>query len=87
MGPFGDPASLDGFWAQVCDWGLPDVVVNNAAIMHQSGGVTNAADLWDQVWDEAWRIERAVARPPDAAGGPRLAGRGTSAAVGVGWWV
>lgn len=85
---FGDPASLDGFWAQVCDWGLPDVVVNNAAIMRQSGGVTDAADLWDQVWDEAWRVNvLSPARLMRLAVRDWLAEGRPGAIVGIGSWV
>lgn len=85
---FGNPASLDQFWAEACDWGLPDVLVNNAAVMRQTGGINDAADIWDDVWDEAWRVNvLSPARLMRLAVRDWLAAGQAGAIVGVGSWV
>lgn len=85
---FADPASIPVFWAEVCANGVPDVLVNNAAIMRQAGGISDEADLWDETWDEAWRVN--VLSPAQLM---RLAVRDWLAAgqsggiIGIGSWV
>ena len=84
---FADPASIPAFWAEVCAKGVPDVLVNNAAIMRQAGGISDDAALWDDTWDEAWRVN--VLSPAQLM---RLAVRDWLAAgrpggiIGIGYW-
>lgn len=85
---FADPAAIPAFWAEVCTGGLPDVVVNNAAIMRQEGGIADDQALWDATWDEALRVNtlspallmRLAVRDWLAAGRP-------GALIGIGSWV
>lgn len=85
---FGDMAAVDGFWTAATADGLPDVVVNNAAIMRQAGGIADDASLWDEVWDESWRVNvlaparliRHAVRGWTGAGCP-------GALIGIGSWV
>jgi len=85
---FAAPANLPKFWAEVCSDGLPDVIVNNAAVMRQAGGISDDIGLWDETWDEAWRIN--VLSPAQLM---RLAVRDWLAAgtpggiIGIGSWV
>ena len=54
---FNDPASADAFWAKALSWkGRVDTLVANAAVMRLGGGIEATDDQWDQVWDEALRV-------------------------------
>lgn len=54
---FGHPPGVDGFWEEaVAALGRVDVVVNNAAIMRQEGGIEDDIALWDDAWDETLRV-------------------------------
>jgi NAD(P)-dependent dehydrogenase (short-subunit alcohol dehydrogenase family) len=83
-----DMAAVDAFWAEACDDGLPDVLVNNAGIMRQTGGIEDEIDDWDRVWAEAMAVNvHAPARlMRHAVRGWLDAGRGGSI-IGIGSWV
>lgn len=54
---FADPVAAVGLWSEALGWrGRVDVLVNNAAVMRLRGGIEDADDAWDEVWDEAVRI-------------------------------
>ncbi len=53
----GDMAEVDRLWREALAWrGRVDVVVNNAAVMRIAGGIDDSDDNWDEVWDEALRV-------------------------------
>ncbi len=84
----GDMGAVDAFWADVVAGGLPDVLVTNAAIMRQEGGIADEADVWDRVWDESWRVNvLAPARLMRHAVRDWLAAGRAGAVIGVGSWV
>lgn len=54
---FGDPSAVDAFWAEaVAFQGRVDTLVCNAAIMRFKGGIEDDIAVWDEVWDEAVRV-------------------------------
>ena len=54
---FANPVEADAFWARAEEWqGRIDVLVTNAAVMRIGGGIEAPDSEWDDVWDEAWRI-------------------------------
>lgn len=54
---FGDPATADAFWDKAEAWrGRIDVLVSNAAVMRLRGGIEDDLAAWDEVWDEAIRV-------------------------------
>ena len=54
---FADPAEADAFWTKAIDWkGNVDVLVTNAAVMRIGGGIDAPDGEWDDIWDEAWRV-------------------------------
>jgi len=84
----GDTGAVDAFWAEVVAGGLPDVLVTNAAIMRQEGGIADDAEVWDRVWDESWRVNvLAPARLMRHAVRDWLAAGRPGAVIGVGSWV
>ena len=53
----GESAEVDRLWREALAWrGRIDVLVNNAAVMRIGGGVAAEETEWDQVWDEALRV-------------------------------
>jgi NAD(P)-dependent dehydrogenase (short-subunit alcohol dehydrogenase family) len=84
----GDTRAVDAFWASVVAGGVPDVLVTNAAIMRQEGGIADDAAVWDRVWDESWRVNvLAPARLMRHAVRDWLAAGRPGAVIGVGSWV
>jgi len=52
-----DKEAVDRLWAESLAWrGRVDVVINNAAVMRIGGGIEDDADAWDEVWDEALKV-------------------------------
>lgn len=85
---FGDMLAVDTFWQAACADGLPDVVVNNAAIMRQVGGISDDIALWDDVWDESIRVNTlAPARVLRHAVRGWLEAKSKGVVIGVGSWV
>lgn len=85
---FTDMASVDAFWAEASSAGPVDVLVNNAGIMRQTGGIADPLEEWDKVWAEAMAVNvHAPARLlRHAVRGWLDAGRGGTI-IGIGSWV
>jgi NAD(P)-dependent dehydrogenase (short-subunit alcohol dehydrogenase family) len=87
---FSDMGEVDRFWEAAAEVaaGPIDVLVNNAGIMHQSGGIEDPIEDWDADWSEAIavnvyapaRLMRHAVRGWLAAGRP-------GAIIGIGSWV
>lgn len=86
---FSDMAQVDAFWNEACTLAPRiDVLVNNAGIMRQTGGIGDPMEDWDKVWAEAMainthapaRLMRHAVNRWDAAGQP-------GAIIGIGSWV
>lgn len=85
---FGDPKVADEFWREAIAWrGKVDVLVCNAAIMRLRGGIEDDIETWDEVWDEAIRVNMlAPARLMRAAVHSFLA-QGGGTLIGLSSWV
>lgn len=87
---FSDMEDVERLWAASTEalGGLPDVLVNNAGIMRQTGGIFDDPEEWDAVWQEAMAVN--VHAPARLL---RLAVRGwkeaarPGAIIGIGSWV
>ena len=54
---FNTPSNADSFWSQAVSWkGRVDVLVANAAVMRMHGGINDEDADWDEVWEEALRV-------------------------------
>lgn len=52
-----DATAVDRLWREALDWrGRIDVVINNAAVMRIAGGIDDDDSVWDEVWDEALKV-------------------------------
>lgn len=53
----GSTAAADRLWDEALAWrGRIDVFINNAATMRLKGGIADDDAVWDEVWDEALRV-------------------------------
>lgn len=87
---FAQAAEVDAFWqaAGAAAEGRIDVLVNNAAVMRQAGGILDAPDEWDRVWDEALAVNvLAPARLLRHAVRHWLGREAPGVVVGIGSWV
>ena len=51
------PSNVDQLWREALGWrGRIDVLINNAAVMRIKGGISDDDATWDDVWDEALRV-------------------------------
>lgn len=52
-----ESSAVDRLWREGLAWrGRIDVVVNNAAVMRIAGGIEDDEAIWDEVWDEALKV-------------------------------
>jgi NAD(P)-dependent dehydrogenase (short-subunit alcohol dehydrogenase family) len=85
---FADMAAVDAFWQAAVAVGPIDVLVNNAGIMRQTGGIADPIADWDRVWAEAMAINtHAPARLLRHAVRHWLDGKRPGAIIGIGSWV
>lgn len=53
----GSTAEADRLWREALAWrGRIDVLINNAAVMRLKGSISDDDQVWDDVWDEALRV-------------------------------
>ncbi|MHA1190165.1 MAG: SDR family NAD(P)-dependent oxidoreductase [Alphaproteobacteria bacterium] len=86
---FADMAAVDRFWdeAKAAAGGQIDVLVNNAGIMRQSGGILDPIEDWDRIWIEAMAVNvHAPARLLRHAVAGWLADNSPGAIIGIGSW-
>ncbi|MBO6758516.1 MAG: SDR family oxidoreductase [Roseibium sp.] len=87
---FADMHAVDRFWEEAIEVanGRVDVLVNNAGIMRQTGGIHDPIDDWDTVWAEAMAINvHAPARLMRHAVRRWLDAGETGSIIGIGSWV
>ncbi len=86
---FRDMSAVDRFWAEARDAadGPMDVLVNNAGIMHQTGGISDPIEEWDAVWLETMTVNvHAPARLLRHAVDGWLSANRPGAIIGIGSW-
>jgi NAD(P)-dependent dehydrogenase (short-subunit alcohol dehydrogenase family) len=87
---FKDLKAVDRFWAEALELadGHVDVLVNNAGIMRQSGGISDPIEEWDAVWTEAMTVNvHAPARLMRHAVRRWLGTETKGSIIGIGSWV
>jgi NAD(P)-dependent dehydrogenase (short-subunit alcohol dehydrogenase family) len=87
---FTDMAAVDRFWDEglKAAGGYIDVLVNNAGIMRQSGGISDPIEEWDAVWTEAMTVNvHAPARLMRHAVRNWLEAETKGSIIGIGSWV
>jgi NAD(P)-dependent dehydrogenase (short-subunit alcohol dehydrogenase family) len=52
-----ETADVERLWRESLAWrGRIDVLINNAAVMRIAGGIDAEEAVWDEVWDEALKV-------------------------------
>ena len=86
---FHDMGAVDRFWSEAREAaeGPIDVLINNAGIMRQTGGIPDPAEDWDAVWQETMTVNvHAPARLMRHAVRGWLDAGQQGAIVGIGSW-
>ncbi|MDU8944231.1 SDR family NAD(P)-dependent oxidoreductase [Ovoidimarina sediminis] len=86
---FHDMAAVDRFWAEASDalGGAVDVLINNAGMMRQSGGIPDPIEEWDAVWQETMTVNvYAPARLLRHAVNAWLDAGRAGSVIGIGSW-
>lgn len=86
---YSDLEAVDDFWRQAVEaaGGHIDVLVNNAGIMRQTGGILDPIEDWDRVWTEAMAVNvHAPARLLRHAVAGWLSKAQPGAIIGIGSW-
>ncbi len=83
------PEEVDRLWAEaVARLGHVDVLVNNAGIMHQTGGIPDPIEEWDRVWAQSHAVNvMAPARLMRHAVNDWVARDRPGCVIGIGSWV
>lgn len=87
---FHDMGAVDRLWSDATDAaeGPIDVLVNNAGIMRQTGGIPDPIEEWDAVWKETMMVNvHAPARLLRHAVAGWLSEGRAGAIIGIGSWV
>jgi NAD(P)-dependent dehydrogenase (short-subunit alcohol dehydrogenase family) len=87
---FGQRAEVDRFWTDALAAGDDriDVLVNNAGIMRQTGGIADPIENWDRDWADSMAVNvDAPARLMRHAVRHWLAAETPGAVIGIGSWV
>lgn len=86
---FSDMAQVERFWAEATEISNTiNVLVNNAGIMRQSGGIADPIEEWDLVWQEAMAVNvHAPARLIRMAVRSWLDAGKPGSIIGIGSWV
>ncbi len=88
QGDFSDMAAVDRFWQAAAALGPVDVLVNNAGIMQQTGGIEDPIGDWDAAWDLSMRVNvHAPARLLRHAVQSWLSAKRPGSVIGIGSWV
>ena len=86
---FKNMEAVDRFWeaAEQISGGKIDVLVNNAGIMHQTGGILDPIAEWDSVWQDTMSVNvYAPARLLRHSVRSWLDKRQSGAVIGIGSW-
>ena len=87
---FSDMDAVDAFWSEALNaaGGCIDVLVNNAGIMRQTGGIEDSIEAWDEAWSHSIEVNlHAPARLLRHAVSSWLTAKKTGSVIAIGSWV